>query len=117
MQSGDIRWRKPLGFLPELVGNPEAKQWGSPSLGGSICTAGGLLFIAGTRDGKLRAISSESGEVLWERDLPAGGNATPMTYIGSDGRQYVVICAGGHSGLSTQLGDYVIAFACPQRNN
>ncbi|MEQ1821993.1 MAG: pyrroloquinoline quinone-dependent dehydrogenase [Fimbriimonadaceae bacterium] len=117
MQSGDIRWRKPFGYLPELVGNPEAKRWGSPSLGGSICTAGGLIFVSGTRDSKLRAISSESGEVLWEGDLPAGGNATPMTYIGTDGRQYVVICAGGHSGLSTKLGDYVIAFACPRRKN
>ncbi len=113
MRLGEIRWRKPLGFLPELAANPKARDWGSPSLGGSICTAGGLLFVAGTRDGFLRAINSQSGEVLWEHKLPAGGNATPMTYEGSDGRQYVVICAGGHSGLSTTIGDFVMAFALP----
>lgn len=114
MKSGDLRWNKPLGFLPELASRPESRSWGSPSLGGSICTAGGLVFIAGTRDGFLRAFSSESGAMLWEEKLPAGGNATPMTYQGSDGRQYVVICAGGHSGLSTKIGDYVMAFALPR---
>ncbi|MFY9235416.1 MAG: pyrroloquinoline quinone-dependent dehydrogenase [Fimbriimonadaceae bacterium] len=113
LTSGKLRWQKPLGFVPKLAANPLAKKWGSPNFGGAIVTKGGLVFIAAAQDNIFRAFDAASGKVLWEYELPAGGNATPMTYsVG--GRQYVVICAGGHSGLDTKRGDYVIAFALPQ---
>lgn len=112
LDTGEVRWRKPLGVAPRLKGVPLAEEWGSPSLGGAISTAGGLVFIAGTQDGVFRAFNSGTGATLWQADLPAAGNATPMSYA-IDGKQYVVICAGGHSGFNTQIGDYVMAFALP----
>jgi len=89
---------------------PDAKKWGSLSLGGAIATAGNLVFVAATRDGYLRAFNSKTGELLWEFQLPAGAQATPMTYE-ANGKQYVVICAGGHGKFFTKLGDYVMAFS------
>lgn len=112
MASGGVRWRKPLGIAPKLKNVPGAEEWGSPSLGGSIVTAGGLVFIAGAQDGVFRAFDAATGKILWQTDLPAGGNATPMSYS-IDGKQYVVICAGGHSGFNTVIGDYVLAYALP----
>jgi quinoprotein glucose dehydrogenase len=74
-----------------------------------------LNFTAASWDGHLRAFDEETGKVLWTYELPAGGQATPMTYsIG--GKQYLVICAGGHGKLGTKQGDYVIAFALPEKN-
>ena len=76
--------------------------------------AGGLVFIAGTLDSRIRAFDLETGELLWSDKLPAGGQATPMTYRArAGGRQYVVINAGGHGDLQTRLGDYVVAYALP----
>lgn len=92
---------------------PGSSAWGSPSLGGSIVTAGGLVFIAATMDQYLRAFDIETGKELWKCELPAGGQATPMTYQGKDGKQYLVIAAGGHGRLGTTPGDYVIAFGLP----
>ena len=85
----------------------------APNLGGPIITAGGLVFMAATIDRQLRAFDVETGRELWHAELPASGKATPMTYRGAAGRQYVVIAAGGHGRLGTMLGDYVIAFALP----
>ena len=82
---------------------------GSPSLGGPLATAGGLTFIAATQDAHLRAFDSETGKVLWQTELPAAAQATPMTYVWK-GKQYVVISAGGHGKLGTKLGDAVVAF-------
>jgi quinoprotein glucose dehydrogenase len=83
-------------------------------MGGPIATAGGLVFIGATMDDYLRAFDLETGEELWKGRLPAGGQATPMTYrVRQDGRQYVVIAAGGHSMLRTRPGDSLIAFALP----
>jgi quinoprotein glucose dehydrogenase len=79
-------------------------------MGGSIITAGGLVFIGAAMDDYLRAYDLETGRELWRGKLPAGGQATPMSYA-VDGRQYVVIAAGGHGNLGTTLGDYVVAFA------
>lgn len=84
------------------------------SMGGAVVTAGGVIFIGATADDYFRAFDVKTGQLLWETVLPAGGNANPMTYQGQDGRQYVVIAAGGHGGLKTTPGDYVIAFALPK---
>ncbi len=109
-----INWQVPFGSLPpRLVGGaPPAPGWGSPGLGGALVTAGGLVFIAGTLDGHLRAFDLETGKELWRAALPAGGHALPMTYA-VGGRQYVVIVAGGHDRLRTPMGDYVLAFTLP----
>jgi len=87
---------------------------GVPALGGPITTAGGVSFLSGTLDQYLRAYDLTTGEELWKARLPAGGQATPMTYTGSDGRQYIVVTAGGHGTFGTRMGDYVIAYALPQ---
>ena len=113
LSSGKIRWQVPLGVTPRLAQVPGSSAWGSPNLGGSIVTAGGLVFIAATMDQYLRAFDIDTGKELWKGALPAGGQATPMTYQGRDGKQYLVIAAGGHGRLGTPLGDYVIAFALP----
>ncbi len=111
LSTGTIKWETPLGFLPWLRDRPEARQWGSFGLGGAIITASGLAFIANTLDGHLRAFDVSTGKQLWERALPVPALATPMTYQSADGRQYVVISAGGHPGLGTPTGDSVIAFS------
>jgi quinoprotein glucose dehydrogenase len=107
MVHGTIRWQIPLGDSPLLHLNI-----GIPGLGGPIATAGGLVFIAASLDDRLRAFDTDSGKLLWEVKLPAGGQATPMTYA-SGGRQYVVIAAGGYKGDSTR-GDYLVAYALPR---
>ena len=111
VSTGTIKWETPLGFLPWLKDRPEARQWGSFGLGGAILTASGLAFVANTLDGHLRAFDVSNGTQLWERALPVPALATPMTYQSATGRQYVVISAGGHAGLGTPTGDYVIAFS------
>ncbi len=108
MQTGQIKWQVPLG-------NALFNHWnlGVPNIGGPIVTAGGLIFIAATVDADIRAFDLHSGKMLWQYKLPAGGQATPMTYA-VGGRQYVVIAAGGHGDGFGTRGDYVIAFALPQ---
>jgi len=103
-----ILWDVPLGNM--VPGATPAT--GSPNLGGPIATAGGLVFIAATLDRQFRAFDVATGRVLWSAVLPAGGKATPMTYVGEDGRQYVVIAAGG-DGSRFGRGDAVIGFALP----
>jgi len=111
-----IAWQVPLGSTTSM--GPwfaPARDFGVPSMGGPIATAGDLVFVAGTIDSNFRAFDIETGRELWKYRLPAGGQATPMTYrAGRDQRQYIVICAGGHGPLGTRLGDYVIAFALPE---
>ena len=83
-------------------------------MGGPIATAGGVVFIGAALDDYLRAFDVETGEELWKGRLPAGGQATPMTYrVRDDGRQFVVIAAGGHAQMRTRSGDSLIAFALP----
>ncbi|MBD1588734.1 membrane-bound PQQ-dependent dehydrogenase, glucose/quinate/shikimate family [Pseudomonas typographi] len=84
------------------------------NIGGNIVTRSGLIFMGATADDYLRAFDAGTGAELWRVRLPAGGQATPMTYMGNDGRQYVVIAAGGHGGLQTRAGDYLEAFALPR---
>jgi quinoprotein glucose dehydrogenase len=107
MQHGTIKWQIPLGDPPFIHLNI-----GVPGIGGPIATAGGLIFIAASLDDHLRAFDTDTGKRLWEVNLPAGGQATPMTYS-INGRQFLVIAAGGYKGDSTR-GDYVIAYALPQ---
>jgi quinoprotein glucose dehydrogenase len=81
-------------------------------MGGPLVTASGLVFIGAAMDGYLRAVDIESGEELWKTQLPAGGQATPMTYrLRKDGKQFVVIAAGGHGSLGGELGDSLVAFS------
>ncbi|WP_276503496.1 pyrroloquinoline quinone-dependent dehydrogenase [Terrimonas pollutisoli] len=108
--SGKLKWEVPLGVMMDPAKYPDAVKWGSINLGGAITTAGGLTFIASCLDGLFRAFDTGTGEMLWQSMLPAGGQATPMTYE-LNGKQYVVIAAGGHGKLGTKLGDYVVAYA------
>ena len=111
LNAGTIGWQVTLGELPELTarGIPPT---GTENYGGPIVTAGGLVFIGATKDEKFRAFATDTGEQLWETSLPAGGYATPSTYM-VDGRQYVVIAAGGGK-MGTRSGDSYIAFALPR---
>ena len=116
LKTGEIVWRMPLGIVEEL----EAKgvhNTGSQNLGGSITTAGGLVFIAGTTDHRLRAFDAKTGRELWQTQLAANGHATPMTFQGKrTGKQFVVLAVGGGGflrSLSSVLSDEVVAFALP----
>jgi quinoprotein glucose dehydrogenase len=115
MTEGKIRWQVPLGSMQDFGGVHDSVPPGSISLGGPIVTAGGLIFIAGTTDPHIRAFDIETGKELWEAQLPASGNAMPMTYRGiSNGKQYLVIAAGGHPKISEEpLGDSIVAFTLP----
>lgn len=83
---------------------------GAPNIGGSLVTRGGVIFIGASQDQKFRAVDEATGRVLWQVRLPAGGHATPMTYRGRDGRQYVLIVAGGQPAFGTGSGDSFIAY-------
>jgi quinoprotein glucose dehydrogenase len=110
LHTGSKAWEVPLGYMMDPRKYPEAKNWGSVNFGGAIVTGGNLVFVAASMDGHLRAFDRRNGNLLWEYQLPAGGQATPMSYsIG--GKQFIVIAAGGHGKLKTQLGDYLMAFA------
>ena len=111
LETGALVWRKPLGTAEAAIGLPI--PFGTPNFGGPIVTAGGVIFIGAAMDDYLRAFDVATGEELWKGKLPAGGQATPMSYEW-EGRQYVVIYAGGHGRLGTTLGDWMVAFALPQ---
>jgi len=114
LATGAVRWQVPLGIEPEAAYVPEAAAWGSLNAGGSLVTAGGLVFIAAAKDTSLRAFDVETGKELWKGPLPASAQATPMTYrLSETGKQFVVIAAGGHGMLGTKKGDYVVAFTLP----
>jgi quinoprotein glucose dehydrogenase len=113
MRTGSFIWQRSVGTIqdvaPAIVPNFEL---GMPGIGGPIITAGGVIFMAATMDNYLRAFDLKDGKTLWEGRLPAGGQATPMTYfLEETGKQYVVIAAGGHGRMGTNNGDYVIAYA------
>jgi quinoprotein glucose dehydrogenase len=113
LSTGQIVWRRALGTTEDLAPGRLALPLGVPGFGGPIVTGGGLIFIGAAMDDYLRALDVETGEELWKGRLPAGGQATPMTYTWQ-GRQYVVIAAGGHARAGTHLGDNVVAFALPR---
>jgi len=112
LNSGKYLWRVPLGEFAELTARGIPRT-GTENYGGPVITAGGLVFIAASKDEKFRAFDQETGQILWEAKLPAGGYATPATYS-VNGRQYVVIACGGGK-MGTKSGDAYAAFALPQK--
>jgi quinoprotein glucose dehydrogenase len=118
LKSRKTLWTRPLGTardsgplgIPTLLPIPI----GLPNIGGSLTTRSGLVFIGAAQERTFRAFDIQTGRVLWEARLPAGGQATPMTYLSSKGRQFVVIAAGGHEALSTKPGDAIVAYTLPE---
>ena len=114
LNTGDILWQKEFGTVRDLAPVPLPIKLGVPNLGGPLVTASGLIFIGAAMDNFLRAFDIETGKELWKGRLPAGGQATPMTYrVNENSKQYVVICAGGHGRAGTTLGDSIVAYALP----
>jgi quinoprotein glucose dehydrogenase len=111
LNTGEYRWRIPLGEFPALTARGLAPT-GTELYGGPIVTAGGLVFIAAAQDEKLRAFDKATGKLLWDAKLPAAGYATPSTYA-VGGRQFVVIAAGGGK-LGSKSSDTYVAFALPR---
>ena len=116
LDTGKIRWEVPFGtprdMVPGMSWFPFFPEMGFPSAGGPIVTDSDLVFIGGSLDNYIRAYNALDGTELWRFRLPAGGQATPMTYIGDkSGKQFVVIAAGGHSYMRTTLGDSLMAFS------
>jgi quinoprotein glucose dehydrogenase len=116
MSKGEIVWQSPLGSIHELgpVNLPFEINWGTPNLGGAIATGGGLTFIGSTMDRRFRAFNTRTGEYLWSTKVPNDATASPMTYS-INGRQYVVIAAGGHKIFAQGVGDHLMAYALPQQ--
>ncbi|SDO24277.1 glucose/quinate/shikimate family membrane-bound PQQ-dependent dehydrogenase [Vreelandella arcis] len=116
LQSNEVVWKHPNGTTRDSMpfDLPIGLNVGVPALGGPLTTAGGVSFLSGTLDQYLRGYNITTGEELFKARLPAGGQATPMTYTGQDGRQYVVVTAGGHGTFGTKMGDYVIGYALPE---
>ncbi|MGH9631834.1 MAG: pyrroloquinoline quinone-dependent dehydrogenase, partial [Bryobacteraceae bacterium] len=111
IRTGDIAWRTPLGTVPALEAQGVANT-GTLNLGGSIATAGGLVFIGATNDSRFRAFESKTGRLLWEQPIDANGHTIPITYLGKDGKQYVAVMAGGGGGFfGGTPSDAVVAFA------
>jgi quinoprotein glucose dehydrogenase len=112
VNTGDVAWKEPFGTVPEL----DAKgihNTGALSYGGSISTAGGLLFIAASTDQHFRAYEAATGKVLWDIKMDTGAYVTPATYLGKDGKQYVVIVDTGGGFFDRTAGDAILAFALP----
>ena len=119
LKTGKVRWSKPLGTA--VAAGPLGLEshlpftMGAPNLGGSIATAGGVIFIGATQDRMFRAIDIGNGSELWRYSLPAVAAATPMTFRSAkSGRQFVVIAAGGHPALPGPTGSSIMAFALPK---
>ena len=112
LTDGSILWKVRLGTIRDIAPVPIPWKLGTPNLGGPLLTGGGLVFIGAAADDYLRAFDVSNGEELWAGRLPAGGQATPMTYA-IDGSQYVVIAAGGYGRGPMTLGDAIVAFKLP----
>ncbi|WP_086980737.1 membrane-bound PQQ-dependent dehydrogenase, glucose/quinate/shikimate family [Vibrio aphrogenes] len=108
--TGETAWQHKNGTIYDMTPLPLPIKMGVPGIGGPIITGGGVAFLGATVDNYLRAYDVTTGEELWKGRLPAGGQATPMTYLNSQGEQMVVIVAGGHGSIGTKPGDYVIAY-------
>jgi quinoprotein glucose dehydrogenase len=106
-------WKHKNGTVRDSSPIPMPLTMGVPSLGGTFITKGGVAFLSATLDQYLRAYDVRNGKQLWEGRLPAGGQTTPMTYTGKNGKQYVLVMAGGHGSLGTKQGDYILAFKLP----
>lgn len=114
LTTGAVAWQHKNGTVRDLAPVPLPFRMGVPNLGGPLTTAGGVAFLSGTLDYYVRAYDVNTGKEIWKSRLPAGGQATPMTYTGADGRQYLLVVAGGHGSLGTRAGDYVRAYALPR---
>jgi len=114
LNTGEHLWNVPLGTSKDIAPFPFWWIKGAPNMGGPTVTASGVTFIAATSDYYLRAFNTETGEELAKFRLPTGGHATPMTYTNKDGRQFVVIAAGGHWAIGTPASDHLIAYALPE---
>jgi quinoprotein glucose dehydrogenase len=110
LRSGKVAWKHRNGTVRDQSPLPLPFKMGVPDLGGPIVTAGGVAFMSGTIDYYVRAYDVTTGEQLWQDRLPAGGQATPMTYLDSQGRQRLLVVAGGHGSLGTKAGDAIIAY-------
>lgn len=115
LATGRVEWQHRNGTVRDLAPVPLPFEMGVPTLGGPLVTAGGVAFLSGTLDYYVRAYDMASGRQLWRSRLPAGGQATPMTYETADGRQVLLVVAGGHGSLGTRAGDDVIAYALPRQ--
>ncbi|MBB5510382.1 membrane-bound PQQ-dependent dehydrogenase, glucose/quinate/shikimate family [Paraburkholderia atlantica] len=113
LRQGHIVWEHKNGTIRDSAPLPIPMPLGVPSLGGMVTTGGGVAFLSGTLDYYLRAYDVRTGARLWQARLPAGGQATPMTYADSNGKQYVLVVAGGHGSLGTKQGDSVVAYSLP----
>jgi quinoprotein glucose dehydrogenase len=114
LSTGEIRWRETLGEFEELTKRGVPKT-GTPNIGGSLSTAGGLVFIAATSDHRFRAFDADTGKEIWSAELPASGFAAPATYLGrTSGRQFVVIAAGGGNKYDKTFTGKMVAFALPE---
>ena len=111
LTTGKIAYKRVNGTVYDMTPLPLPFKLGVPGIGGPIITRGGVAFLSAAVDNYLRAYRLETGEVLWTARLPAGGQATPMTYLDANNRQIVLIVAGGHGSIGTKAGDYVIAYA------
>lgn len=115
LRTGKTAYMHRNGTVYDMTPLPLPFRVGVPGIGGPMITKGGVAFLAAAVDDYLRAYDLTTGRQLWEARLPAGGQATPMSYALPDGRQYVVIVAGGHGSVGTKPGDYVIAYALPKQ--
>ncbi|MGE6339612.1 membrane-bound PQQ-dependent dehydrogenase, glucose/quinate/shikimate family, partial [Acidovorax sp. NPDC077664] len=114
LRTGQVAWKHRNGTVRDLAPVPLPFRMGVPGIGGPVVTAGGVAFYSGALDNYVRAYAVSDGRILWHDRLPAGGQATPMSYTGGDGRQYVVVVAGGHGSTGTKAGDSVRAYALPR---
>ena len=113
MNTGDIAWKVPLGVTDNLP--PEKQKTGRPGIGGSIATAGNVVFVGATDDNRFRAFDARNGKELWAVKMPSAAAAVPSTYQGADGRQYVVTVATGNIfGGEPANSDTITAFALPK---
>ncbi len=113
VHTASVAWRVPLGVFDDLKARGFGAT-GTPNMGGTIALADGVIFVGGTIDRRFRAFDAETGKLLWETMLEASAHATPMTFQGRDGRQYVVIAAGGGGILRSEPGSKIVAFAVPR---
>jgi quinoprotein glucose dehydrogenase len=119
LKTRQVSWEQPFGTAsasgPLGIPSHLPMTMGVPNLGGAVATRGGVFFIGASQDNYFRAYDTVTGKELWRYQLPAGGQATPMSYWSNDsGRQFVLIAAGGHGGLRTPPGDYILSFALPR---
>ncbi|MBB1250307.1 glucose/quinate/shikimate family membrane-bound PQQ-dependent dehydrogenase [Rhizobium sp. G21] len=115
LRTGEIAYKHVNGTVYDMTPLPLPFKLGVPGIGGPIITGGGVAFLGAAVDDYIRAYDLKTGRELWKGRLPAGGQATPMTYTDSAGKQVVLIVAGGHGSVGTKTGDYVIAYSLPTK--